>query len=47
LLDHAYAMPLVRPSYPKPPYWFLNREFVVITSRTDPAALERVVPAGS
>src|ERR1700760_268908 len=45
LLDHAYAMPLARPSYPKPPYRFLNREFVIITYRTDPAALERVVPA--
>src|SRR6201996_646287 len=45
LLDQAYAMPLARPAYPKPPYRFLNREFVIITYRTDPAALERVVPA--
>lgn len=45
LLDHAYAMPLARPAYPKPPYRFLNREFVIITYRTDPAALERIVPA--
>ena len=45
LLDRAHAMPFARPSYPKPPYRFVNREFVVITYRTDPAALERLVPA--
>ena len=41
----AYAMPLTAPAYGKPPYRFYDREFVVITYRTDPAALEAVVPA--
>jgi acetoacetate decarboxylase len=41
----AYAMPLTNPAYPKPPFRFVDREFIIITYRTDPAALERVVPA--
>ncbi|RTL95690.1 acetoacetate decarboxylase [Ancylobacter aquaticus] len=40
----AYSMPLTSPSYPKGPYKFFNREFFVITYRTDPAALAKVVP---
>ncbi|MDA4633023.1 acetoacetate decarboxylase, partial [Escherichia coli] len=31
-------------SYPPGPYRFINREFVVITYRTDPEALRAVVP---
>ncbi len=45
VLKRAYAMPLTSPAYPKPPFRFTNREFIIITYRTDPAALERVVPA--
>jgi acetoacetate decarboxylase len=37
-------MPLVSPSYPRGPYRFFDREFMIITYRTDPAALEKVVP---
>ncbi|MCS0497426.1 acetoacetate decarboxylase [Ancylobacter sp. MQZ15Z-1] len=40
----AYSMPLTSPSYPKGPYRFFNREYFIITYRTDPAALEKVVP---
>ncbi|QFR33202.1 acetoacetate decarboxylase [Ancylobacter sp. TS-1] len=40
----AYSMPLTSPSYPKGPYKFFNREFFVITYRTDPEALAKVVP---
>ena len=40
----AYSMPLTSPSYPKGPYRFFNREYLIITYRTDPAALEKVVP---
>lgn len=40
----AYSMPLVSPSYPRGPYRFFDREFMIITYRTDPAALEEVVP---
>lgn len=41
----AYAMPLTSPAYPKPPFRFVNREFVIITYRTDPRALARAIPA--
>ncbi len=41
----AYAMPLTSPAFPPGPYRFVNREFFVVTYRTDPAALEAVVPA--
>ncbi|MFG1297855.1 MULTISPECIES: acetoacetate decarboxylase [Xanthobacter] len=40
----AYSMPLTSPSYPKGPYRFIDREFMTITYRTDPAALAKVVP---
>lgn len=40
----AYAMPLTNPSYPRGPYRFTNREYIIITYRTDPAALAAVVP---
>lgn len=40
----AFSMPLNSPSYPPGPYRFVNREFLIITYRTDRAALERVVP---
>jgi acetoacetate decarboxylase len=45
VLSSAYAMPLTSPAYPKPPFRFVDREFVIVSYRTDPAALERVVPA--
>ncbi len=40
----AWAMPLSSPSYPRGPYRFVGREFLVISYRTDPAALAGVVP---
>jgi acetoacetate decarboxylase len=43
--DHAYAMPLTSPAYPRGPYRFVNREFFIVTYRTDLQALEAVVPA--
>ena len=42
--NNAFAMPLNDPAYPRGPYKFYNREFVVITYRTDPARLRSVVP---
>jgi acetoacetate decarboxylase len=41
----AFAMPLTNPAFPMGPYRFVNREYMIITYRTDRAALERVVPA--
>src|SRR5215475_8608223 len=40
----AYSMPLTNPAFPPGPYRFFNREFFVITYRTDPEALAAVVP---
>ena len=40
----AYAMPLTNPSYPKGPYRFVNREYMIITYRTEMDALRKVVP---
>ena len=44
VLARAFAMPLECPSYPPGPYRFVNREYLIITYRTDREALERVVP---
>jgi acetoacetate decarboxylase len=40
----AFAMPLTSPALPRGPYRFTNREFLIITYRTDPDALRAVVP---
>ena len=44
VLEQAFAMPLTSPSYPPGPYRFVNREYLIITYRTDPAKLRAVVP---
>ena len=40
----AFAMPLTSPAYPPGPYRFVDREYLIITYRTDPARLRAVVP---
>ena len=40
----AFAMPLTSPSYPVGPYRFYDREYMIITYRTDMDALRAVVP---
>ena len=40
----AFAMPLTSPAFPPGPYRFVNREYLIITYRTDKEALEAVVP---
>jgi len=45
VVRRAFAMPLTNPAYPPGPYRFVNREYLVITYRTDPAKLRSVVPA--
>ena len=42
--ERAFAMPLTSPAYPPGPYRFVDREFLIITYRTDPAKLRAVVP---
>ena len=43
--ERAFAMPLTSPAYPPGPYRFVDREFLIITYRTDPEKLRAVVPA--
>jgi acetoacetate decarboxylase len=40
----AFAMPLTSPAYPLGPYRFRNREYLIITYRTDPHKLRELVP---
>ena len=40
----AFAMPLTSPAFPPGPYRFVNREYLIITYRTDPGRLRAVVP---
>jgi acetoacetate decarboxylase len=41
----AFAMPLSSPAYPPGPYRFVNREFLIVTYRTDPDKLAALIPA--
>lgn len=41
----AFAMPLMAPAFPMGPYRFIDRQYFIITYRTDPTVLERLVPA--
>lgn len=45
VIKRAFSMPLTSPSFPPGPYRFTNREFMIITYRTDLDALRAVVPA--
>lgn len=40
----AFAMPLTSPAYPIGPYRFYNREYLIITYKTDPEKLRELVP---
>lgn len=40
----AFAMPLTSPAFPMGPYKFKDREFLIITYRTDPDRLRELVP---
>lgn len=42
--DRAFAMPLTAPAYPIGPYRFVDREYLIVTYRTDPAKLRALVP---
>ncbi len=42
--SRAFAMPLTSPAYPPGPYRFVDREYLIITYRTDPQKLREVVP---
>ena len=38
------SMPLASPSYPRGPYRFIDREYVIISYESDPAAVRQAVP---
>ena len=40
----AFAMPLTSPAFPPGPYRFVDREYLIITYRTDPERLRAIVP---
>ncbi|CAH1671672.1 MAG: acetoacetate decarboxylase [Chelatococcus sp.] len=42
--EQAFAMPLTSPAYPPGPYRFVDREYMIITYRTDPERLRALVP---
>lgn len=42
--ERAFAMPLTSPAYPPGPYRFVNREFLIVTYRSDPEKLRAVIP---
>ncbi|MBU6258408.1 MAG: acetoacetate decarboxylase [Burkholderiales bacterium] len=41
----AFAMPIHSPAYPSGPYRFVDREYLIISYRTDPERLRALVPA--
>jgi acetoacetate decarboxylase len=41
---NAFSMPLTSPAYPIGPYRFVDREYLIITYRTDPDKLRHLVP---
>lgn len=43
--QNAFAMPIYNPAFPPGPYRFVDREYLIITYRTDPAMLEKIIPA--
>src|SRR3954453_1836671 len=43
--ERAFAMPLTSPAFPPGPYRFVDREYLTITYRTDPARLAAGGPA--
>lgn len=45
VLATAFAMPLLSPAFPPGPYRFVDREYLIITYRTDPDRLRAVTPA--
>jgi acetoacetate decarboxylase len=40
----AFSMPLTSPAFPRGPYRFYDREYFIVTYRTDREAIEKVLP---
>lgn len=45
ILRHAFAMPYSNSAFPPGPYRFTDREYLIISYRTDPDLLAKVIPA--
>ncbi|HET7313957.1 acetoacetate decarboxylase [Salinisphaera sp.] len=45
VIRNAFAMPLASPSYPRGPYRFIDREYLIVTYWSDPERLEQAIPA--
>jgi acetoacetate decarboxylase len=43
--SRAFAMPLTSPAFPPGPYRFVDREYLIVTYRTDPDALRAIIRA--
>ncbi|HXP73990.1 MAG TPA: acetoacetate decarboxylase, partial [Stellaceae bacterium] len=42
--ERAFAMPFASPAFPCGPYRFIDREYMILTYRTDPERLRAIVP---
>jgi len=42
--ERAFSMPLTAPAYPPGPYRFVDREYLIVTYRTDAQTLRALVP---
>ena len=43
--ERAFAMPLHNPAFPPGPYRFVDREYLIVSYRTDPGLLRQLIPA--
>ncbi len=43
VLKNAFSMPLTSPAFPPGPYRFVDREYFIVTRRTDRAAIENFI----
>lgn len=43
-IKSKFSMPIASPSFPQGPYEFLNREYMIITYKSDPEAIRAAVP---
>jgi acetoacetate decarboxylase len=39
------SMPLSSPSYPRGPYRFIDREYLIVTHESDPDAIHEALPS--
>ncbi len=43
--SNGFAMPINNPAFPAGPYRFTDREYMIITYRTDPDLLRKIIPS--